>query len=107
MRERAGGWGLVSRRKGTPFAEARIGTRRGPEVFAYGRTLRTARSGGRHSIRSLGGVGGELKTLNCGVRVMLRESPATICFRSPTLEVSPAEDASRWSRVWVQSVNPL
>jgi hypothetical protein len=30
----AGGCGFVRRRKGTPFAEARTGTRRGPEVFA-------------------------------------------------------------------------
>jgi hypothetical protein len=86
---------LVSRRKGTPLAEASMGTRRGPDVFAYGRTLRTALSGGRHPIRSLGGVGDEGKTLGCGVRVMLRESPATIFFRIPRLEVSPAEDASR------------
>lgn len=107
MRERAGGWGLVSRRKGTPLAEASIGTRRGPDVFAYGRTLRTARSGGRQSSRSLGGVGDEGNILGCGVRVMLRESRETNVFKIPTLVVSPAEDASRRSRVCTQSVDSL
>jgi hypothetical protein len=53
----------MRRRKGTPFAEARMGTRRGPEVWAYGRTLRTARSAGRHASLSSGNVDGREKTL--------------------------------------------
>lgn len=46
----------MRRRKGIPFAEDIIGTWRGPEVFAYGRTFKTAFSGGRHASRSLGSL---------------------------------------------------
>lgn len=74
IRERAGGWGFVRRKKGTPFAVAMTGTRRGPEVFAYGRTLRTARSGGRQPSLSFGGDIGAADTLGRGVRVMVLES---------------------------------
>jgi cytochrome P450 len=74
IRESAGGWGFVRRKKGTPFAVAIMGTRRGPEVFANGRTLRTARSGGRQPSLSFGGDIGAGHTLGRGVRVALLES---------------------------------
>lgn len=88
----------MRRRKGTPFAEAIIGTWRGPEVCAYGRTLRTARSGGRLAKRSLGGSGGG-RGLGIELRVNPRGSSETNRVRTPALLVSPAADASKWSSV--------
>lgn len=86
----------MRRRKGTPFADASTGTRRGPEVFAYGRTLRTAFSGGRHASRSLGGFGGASRSgFAGGVHTSPRGSWETSCVRMLALAVSPVVEASR------------
>lgn len=86
----------MKRRKGTPFAEANTGTRRGPEVFAYGRTLRTALSGGRHASRSLGGFGGVSRgSFLEGVRVRPRGSWEISRARVLALAVSRVAEASR------------
>jgi hypothetical protein len=81
-----------------PFPVASTGTCRGPEVRAYGRTLRTARSGGRQASRS-GDEGLDVSSLGWGVRSNLRDKPAISRFTISALVVSPVADKSRWSSV--------
>lgn len=89
-----------------PFAEASMGTWRGPEVCAYGRTLRTAFSGGRRASRSLRGSGGVSRRGFIGrVRVRAQGSWETSRVRMLMLVASPVAEASRWSSVCVLSVN--
>ena len=94
----------MRRKKGTPFAVAIMGTRRGPEVFANGRTLRTARSGGRQLSLSFGGDIGAGHTLGRGVRVTVLESWGTNCFRMAKLALLPLDDASTWSSVYANQL---
>lgn len=101
-----GGCGFVRRRNGMPFAEAITGTCRGPETFAYGRTLRTAFSGGRFASgcfsSGFGGGGGGGGRRVGGARVSPSGSVEISRVRAPTLAALLVLEASRWSRVWTE-----
>lgn len=99
---RDSGCGFFKRRKGTPFAETNMGTWRGPDVFSYGRTLRTARSGGkmaRGCLTDLSGGGGWGRRCG-GARVRPRGREGIRLFKRSMLLGFPVEDESRWSRTW-------
>lgn len=85
------------RKKGIPFAEARIGTWRGPDVLAYGRTLRRAFSGGSTAKGSftVGSDGGFSRRGCGGVLAIPRGSVEIRAFRVSRLFDFDVVHASR------------